>query len=131
MLEERDGLLAFRHELARQAVLDTLPTEERTRLHGLALAVFRTGIVPADAVRLARHAIEAGDASAIVDLAPRAAEVSGGLGAHGEAADFLAVALALPELVDDRRRADLLEQYAYECSMSDRVAAARSARTPR
>jgi DNA-binding CsgD family transcriptional regulator/tetratricopeptide (TPR) repeat protein len=127
VLEEREGLLTFRHELARQAVLDTLQNDERTRLHSLSLAVLRTGIVPADAVRLTRHAIEAGDASAIVDLAPRAAEVSGGLGAHGEAADLLAVTLALPELVDDRRRADLLEQYAYECSMSDRVAAARSA----
>jgi DNA-binding CsgD family transcriptional regulator/tetratricopeptide (TPR) repeat protein len=127
MLEEHDGLLAFRHELARQAVLDGLPVVERVRLHQRALAALRSGIVPADAVRLMQHAIEAGHSEAIGDLAPRAAEIAGGLGAHGEAADYLAVALALPGLVDERRRAELLEQYAYECSMSDRVAAARSA----
>ena len=127
MLEERDGLLAFRHELARQAVLDGLPVDERIRLHQRALAVLRSGIVPADAVRLMQHAIEAGHSEAIGELAPRAAELAGGLGAHGEAADYLAVALALPGMVDERGRADLLEQYAYECSMSDRVAAARSA----
>lgn len=127
MLEEREGLLTFRHELARQAVLDGLPVDERVRLHQRALAVLRSGIVPADAVRLMQHAIEAGHSEAIGELAPRAAELAGGLGAHGEAADYLAVALALPGLVDDRRRAGLLEQYAYECSMSDRIAAARSA----
>lgn len=127
MLEERDGYLAFRHELARQAVIDGLSGDDRTRLHRLALAALRTGDVPADAVRLARHAIEAGDGAAIVELAPQAAERSGGLGAHGEAADLLAVALSLPKLVDDRQRAELLEHYAYQCSMSDRIAAARTA----
>ena len=127
MLEERDGYVAFRHELARQAVLDGLSGDERAGLHRRALAALRSGIVAPDVVRLARHAIEAGDAEAIVELAPQAAERSGGLGAHGEAADFLAVALALPELADEHRRAELLEQYAYQCSMSDRIAAARSA----
>ena len=127
LLEERDGLLAFRHELARQAVLDGLPVDERIRLHHRALAALRSGIVPADAVRLMQHAIEAGQSEAIGELAPQAAALAGGLGAHGEAADYLAVALALPGLGDERRRANLLEQYAYECSMSDRVAAARSA----
>jgi DNA-binding CsgD family transcriptional regulator/tetratricopeptide (TPR) repeat protein len=127
MLEEREGFLTFRHELARQAVLDALPADDRVRLHQRALAVLRSGVVPADAVRLIQHAIEAGHSEAIGELAPRAAELAGGLGAHGEAADYLAVALALAGLVDERRRADLLEQYAYECSMSDRVAAARSA----
>ena len=127
MLEEHDGQVSFRHELARQAVLDSLSGEERARLHARALAALRAGIVPADIVRLARHALEAGDGRAIVELAPQAASRLGGLGAHGEAADFLSVTLALPELGDDRRRADLLERYAYECSMFDRIAAARSA----
>jgi DNA-binding CsgD family transcriptional regulator len=127
MLQDHDGFLAFRHELARQAVLDALPPVERVRLNQRALLALRSGIAPADAVRLAQHAIEAGDAREIVDLAPQAAEQAGGLGAHSEAADYLAVALALPGLVDDRRRAEMLERYAYECSMCDRIAAARAA----
>ena len=127
MLEEHEGLLAFRHELARRAVVDALGADERAALHRRALGVLSSGIVPADAVRLIQHAIEAGDSAAISELAPRAAELAGGLGAHGEAADYLAVALALPGLGDEGRRADVLEQYAFECSMSDRVAAARSA----
>jgi DNA-binding CsgD family transcriptional regulator len=127
MLEEREGQLAFRHELARRAVLDGLSSDERVGFHRRALQALRSGIAAADAVRLARHAIEAGDGAAIVEFAPSAAEHSGGLGAHAEAADLLAVALALPELRDERRRAELLEQYALECSLSDRIAAARTA----
>ena len=127
MVEEHEGTVAFRHELARQAVLDSLPADERIRIHRGALLALRSGIVPADVVRLARHAIESGDVDAIADLAPQAADRSGGLGAHDEAADFLSVTLALPGILDDRRRAHLLDRYAHESAMADRVAAARSA----
>jgi DNA-binding CsgD family transcriptional regulator len=127
MLVDYDGAISFRHELARRSVLDATPAPERTRLQERALAALRSGIAPADAVRLAHHAIEAGNGEAIVEFAPAAAEQAARLGAHGEAADNLAVALAFPGLVDDHRRGELLETYAYECSVSDRLAAARSA----
>jgi ATP/maltotriose-dependent transcriptional regulator MalT len=126
ILEDHEDLVSFRHELARQSVLDAMPAGERSNLHRRALSALRSGVAPADAVRLAQHAIEAGDSAAIVDLAPRAAEQAARLGAHGEAADYLAVAISFPDAVDDRRRAELLESYAYECSVSDRIAAARS-----
>ena len=99
-------------------------TEPSARASARAL---RSGAAPADAVRLAQHAIEAGDGASIVELAPLAAEHAARLGAHGEAADYLAVAISFPDAVDDRRRGELLESYAYECSVSDRIAAARSA----
>ena len=127
ILEDHEALVSFRHELARRSVLDAMPAGERSRLHGRALGALRSGVAPADAVRLAQHAIEAGDAPSIVELAPLAAEQAARLGAHGEAADYLAVAISFPDAVDDRRRGDLLETYAYECSVSDRIAAARSA----
>ena len=126
ILEDHEGLVSFRHELARRAVLDAMPADERSRLHQAALAALRSGVAPADAVRLAQHAIEAGDGASIVELAPLAAEQAARLGAHGEAADYLAVAISFPDAVDDRRRGELLESYAYECSVSDRIAAARS-----
>ncbi len=127
MLVDQDGLLSFRHELARRAVLDALAPSVRGRLHARALVALRTGIVAADAVRLVQHAIEAGDSQSIVELAPQAAEQAARLGAYGEAADYLAIALALPAEFDERARAEMLERYAYACSMSDRVAAARTA----
>lgn len=127
LLEDHVEGISFRHDLARRTVLDALPAPERGRLHARALAALRSGVAPADAVRLAQHAIEAGDADAIVQLAPRAAERAAGLGAHGEAADLLTIVLAIPAADDDRSRADLLERYAEECSLCDRIAAARSA----
>lgn len=127
VLHAEAGRLGFRHELARLAVLDAMSPMARARLHTRALAALRSGIVPASAMRLAQHAIEAGDTKAIGSLAPQAAEDAAVLGAHGEAADYLAIALALESAGDDRSRGDLLERYAYECSVSDRIAAARSA----
>jgi DNA-binding NarL/FixJ family response regulator len=127
MLQRHGEEVTFRHELARRAVLDAIPIDERRRLHRRVLRTLRAGVVEPDPVRLGRHAIEAGDAEAIVETAPLAAERAAGLGAHREAADFLATVLAFPDDLDDRRRADLLERYANECSLSDRVAAARTA----
>ena len=127
MLQEHARIVSFRHELARNAVVDATAPTERARLHARALAALQSGVAPADTVRLAQHAIEAGDSVAIASLAPQAAAHAAGLGAHGEAADYYAVALAYASAVDPRTRGQVLEQYAYECSVSDRVAAARSA----
>jgi len=127
MLLDFGGLMGFRHDLARRAVLDALAPPDRSRLHGRALAALRSGVASADAVRLAQHAIEAGDSQAIVELAPRAAEEAAGLGAYGEAADYLAIALALHAEMNEHTRGELLERYAYACSVSDRIAAARTA----
>ena len=127
MLLDEDDQLAFRHELARRAVLDAVPSAELGQLHRRALSALRSGTVASDPMRMAEHAIEAGDPEAIAELAPAAAEVASRLGAHGEAADYLAITLAIRPGVDERMRGDLLERYAHECSVCDRVAAARSA----
>ena len=126
LIEDR-GRLVFRHDLAREAVLDRLAPSERAQLAGRALAAYRRGLAPADDARLDRHAIEAGDVEAIVELAPRAARRASDLGAHAEAADYLAIALAIGTDEKDPVQAGLLERYAYECSMAGRIAAARTA----
>jgi DNA-binding NarL/FixJ family response regulator len=126
LIEAGEGL-PFRHELARRAVLDGLSARERAGLHGRALAALRSGTISADPMRMVEHAIESGDASAIADLAPPAADRASRLGAHGEAADYLAITLALRSGLDDRTRGELLERYAHECSVCERVAAARTA----
>jgi DNA-binding CsgD family transcriptional regulator len=127
MLLDYGDVVGFRHELARRAVLDAVTPADRRRLSGRALAALRSGVASADAIRLAQHAMEAGDTQAIVELAPGAAEQAAGLGAHGEAADYLAIAIALPGETDELTRGELLERYAVACSVSDRIAAARTA----
>src|SRR5215204_3386019 len=84
LMQDHDGVVMFRHELARRAVLDRLAPSERVELNRRALAALQRGLVPADDVRMVQHAIEGGAVEAIATLAPRAAQHAAGLGAHGE-----------------------------------------------
>lgn len=118
--------VSFRHELVRNAVVGSMGAAERRALHGAALAALRTGVVPSDPLQLARHAIEAGDAAAIAELAPPAASVAERLGANAEAADLLGVAIAIGPS-GDAARAVLLERFARASALCDRVAAALTA----
>ncbi|HUP35130.1 MAG TPA: AAA family ATPase, partial [Candidatus Limnocylindria bacterium] len=71
MLRAQGDLLAFRHELARQAILDTIAPPRRRALHALALRAL--GAPPAgvpDPTRLAHHAEGAADADAVLTHAP-------------------------------------------------------------
>jgi len=84
-----DGV-TFRHELARLAVRDAVTPVRRRELHRRALAALTappTGSV--DEARVAHHAFEAGDAEAVLNHAPRAADYAARVGAHREAAEHL------------------------------------------
>lgn len=84
---------AFRHKLARQAVEGTLPAPVRRRLNTWALDALRQrGDAPN--AQLLHHAREAGAADLVHDLAPVAAREAARLGAHREAAEHYATALA-------------------------------------
>jgi len=87
-----DGMLvvvghavAFRHELARLAVLEAIAPVRRRALHRAALAALAGG----DHARLAFHASEAGDVDGIVTHGLAAARTAAGAGAHREAAAHL------------------------------------------
>jgi ATP/maltotriose-dependent transcriptional regulator MalT len=118
---QRDGeLLHFRHELAQRAVRDGIGRSELTALHGRALAALRqAGSV--EPGRLAHHAVGAGDAAAVLELAPRAARRAVGLGAHREAAAHYAAALRFAADLDERSRGELLECHARESLLIDDV----------
>jgi DNA-binding CsgD family transcriptional regulator/tetratricopeptide (TPR) repeat protein len=121
----RDGAtLRFRHELARRAVLDSLDPTLRRDLHRRALDVLRarTGAVSPEV--LALHAVGAGDAAAILELAPRAGARAAALGAHREAVSHYAAAFSLRDRLDPRARAALLEAHSRECALIDDGAAA-------
>ena len=120
LLQLDDGAVGFRHELARRAVLDALPEATQSALHAAALRVLRA---PAaiDWPRLARHAIAAHDAAAVLELAPLAGSTSEALGAHRQAAAFYGAALQYGDLLEPRQRAELLEHLATESSLADDV----------
>jgi DNA-binding CsgD family transcriptional regulator/tetratricopeptide (TPR) repeat protein len=131
-----DGALAFRHELARRAVEDALPTDRRRALHDACLTALlaraERGDAAVSAARLVHHADHAGDAAAVLRLGPVAAEQAAAVGAHREAASLYGRVLrradALPAALPPPRRAELLERLAYEYYLTDRIAEAIDAR---
>jgi DNA-binding CsgD family transcriptional regulator/tetratricopeptide (TPR) repeat protein len=129
MLRAQGDLLGFRHELARQAILDTIVPPRRRTLHGLALRALAsppTGSL--DLARLADHAEGAADVSAVLAHAPAAAARAAALGAHREAADQYARALRFAATIPPEERARLLDVYADECVIVDRLDEAIRAR---
>jgi DNA-binding CsgD family transcriptional regulator/type II secretory pathway predicted ATPase ExeA/tetratricopeptide (TPR) repeat protein len=116
MLTSRAGTASFRHELARLAVETEIDDQQRTELHGRALAALSEP--PAgepDLARLAHHADAAGDAAAVLRFAPPAAMQASKLGAHREAAALYELALRFAELVPLPARAELFRGRSYEC----------------
>lgn len=121
VLRAEDGLIGFRHELARDALLATLGASHRVALHARALAVLQRDAIVSDPARLARHAVGTGDMSAVIELAPAAGRRAVALGSHREAVAHYSAAVRFKDFLDDRSRAELLEAYAQESRLVDDV----------
>jgi DNA-binding CsgD family transcriptional regulator/tetratricopeptide (TPR) repeat protein len=129
MVRGADGAIAFRHELARRALEDSLPQARRQLLHAMVLAVLapRLGVSTA---RLAHHADGARDAEGVLRFAPLSATQAASVGAHREAASHYQVALRYAENLSTVDCARLQEQLSYECYLTgqfERAIEARSA----
>jgi DNA-binding CsgD family transcriptional regulator len=118
---EEHGLLtvspasvAFRHELARRAVADSLPVARRVELNRRVLQAL-AGREDADLARIVHHAAEAGDSDAIVRHGPSAARDAAAAGAHREAAAHYRLVLGHRERFAPAELAELLERHAVEC----------------
>ncbi|MEV0740108.1 AAA family ATPase [Streptomyces sp. NPDC050549] len=132
---EQRGLLtvtpervAFRHELIRRAVADSLPAARRIDLDRRVLTalVARPGSDPA---RIVHHAARAGDQDAIARYGPDAARDATEAGAHREAAAHLRLVLRQRHRYSPAELADLLERYAVECyTLADSVEAVAAQR---
>ncbi|MFD3839424.1 helix-turn-helix transcriptional regulator [Streptomyces sp. NPDC058642] len=132
---EQRGLLAvapervaFRHELIRRAVADSLPAARRIALNRnvLAALVARPG---SDAARIVHHADRAGDQDAIARYGPDAAKDAAGAGAHREAAAQLRLVLRQRHRYAPAELADLLERHAVESyTIADSAAAVTAQR---
>jgi DNA-binding CsgD family transcriptional regulator len=118
---DRDAV-AFRHEIARLAIEDSMSPRRRAGLHRAALGALRApnGGQP-DLARLAHHAEAAGDADAVLEFAPAAAAHAASRGAHREAAAQYARALRCAEGLSPAERGDLLERRSYECYVTDQL----------
>jgi DNA-binding NarL/FixJ family response regulator len=113
MLKQRAGAVGFRHEIARMAILETMPADRAVALHVAALRALRAQ--PAVSLaRLAHHAVAAGDAAAMLTYVPAAARRAAALGAHREAVAHLGAVLSLRAELEPRLLTELLEQHSYE-----------------
>ncbi len=120
MLQLDGDLLRFRHELAQPAIREGLAQSELVVLHARALAILRqAGAI--DPSRLAGHALEAADATVVLELAPKAAKRAVALGAHREAAAHYSATLRFASELDEWSRAELLEAHAREGLVIDDI----------
>ncbi len=117
------GEVTFRHELARLAVADPIPSFRRFAIHrrilGALLDRMAGGAV--DPARVAHHADAAGVADAVLAHAPDAATRAAELGAHREAVRQYQRTLRFADRLEDGHRANLLWALGYECYLTDQV----------
>jgi DNA-binding CsgD family transcriptional regulator len=117
MVRGKDASLAFRHELARLALEDTLSQARREELHARVLTALEDrGEIAA--ARLAHHADGARNSEKVLFYSSAAAAQAAAVGAHREAAAHYQLALAYSESRAAEDRAHLLEKLMQECFLT-------------
>jgi DNA-binding CsgD family transcriptional regulator len=119
MLVPEAGAVAFRHELARLAVEDSIAPTRKLELHRRALAALASPSRTLDLARLAHHAEAAGDADAVLRYAPAAGARAAALGAYREASAQYARALRFGDGLEPAQRAEILELRSKACYLTD------------
>jgi DNA-binding CsgD family transcriptional regulator len=120
MLIAQGEALAFRHELARQTILEAISPQQKPVLHRFALEALKASpAAGGDMARLAHHAEAAGDREAVREYAPAAARQATAVSAHREAAAQYKLALRFADDLPPEDHALLLEAYAQECDITD------------
>ncbi|HWM59066.1 MAG TPA: BTAD domain-containing putative transcriptional regulator [Pseudonocardia sp.] len=103
--------VAYRHELLRRAVEESLSPVRRAELHATVLAALDG---TADPARLAHHARLAGDVPALLQHARAAARRAAAVNARREAVGHLRAALPHADRLPERERAELLDEFAAQ-----------------
>jgi DNA-binding CsgD family transcriptional regulator/tetratricopeptide (TPR) repeat protein len=115
MLQSQGDDYLFRHELARQTILESLTPHRKVALHRRVLAALQaTAETRTDLARLANHAEGTRDAPLVLEYAPAAARQAAAAGAHRQAAILYELALRFADSLPTARHAQLLEAYADE-----------------
>ena len=128
MLVTSTRLLAFRHELARQAWESTLEPAAMVTLHQRVLdAMLESSERSVGLTRLAHHAERSGAREQVCALATAAAREAASLGAHREAVAHFAAVLRNQAETPTPERADVLEAYSYELHLTGEIESATHA----
>jgi len=120
VVEVRGDVVAFRHELARRAVVESLPASTRLERNADVLRALLTRS-DRDPFRVLHHAVEAGDDAAVITYGPTAAREATRVGAHRQAAACYAQVLARGHRLTAARQAALGEAYAWALSNSNQL----------
>jgi len=120
VVELRGDVVAFRHELARRAVVESLPASVRLELNADVLRALLDR-PDCDPFRVLHHAVEAGDDAVVVTHGQAAAREACRAGAHRQAAACYAQVLARGHQLPAARRASLGEAHAWALSNSNQV----------
>jgi predicted ATPase/DNA-binding CsgD family transcriptional regulator len=115
-----DNAVSFRHEIARQAIEQSLTPVRRRSLNAKALGVLRD-VPHVPFAQLMHHANEAQDIPSICKLAPLAAMEAARLGAHRQAVKHYELALIQASAFPETERATLYEKYAFESHLIGEV----------
>jgi DNA-binding CsgD family transcriptional regulator/tetratricopeptide (TPR) repeat protein len=123
ILREAPDGVAFRHELARRAIEQSLPVLRRRLLHRAVITALRRQARP-DLARLVHHAAQAGDAATVIEYAARAGRESVAAGSHRQALAHFEVAAQHADRLPPAERAAVLDDYAWELHNAHRFAEA-------
>lgn len=122
ILQLENGMVDFRHELARQAVESALSLSQKRMLNARVLRAFKElGEGQVALARLVHHAAQAEDGLAVLQFAPAAAQQAAAKGAHREAAAHYRTALRYASGLDDEQRGALLDDLSYECFLTGQL----------
>ena len=128
VLRSEGDAVAFRHELARLAIEESIPALRRQSLNALVLkAMLSRGYEPFLA-QIVHHACQADDGAAVLKYAPEAARKAAALNAHRQAASHYERALRYADSLPPKERAGLFECRSYECYLTDQMEEAAKAR---
>ena len=111
---------AFRHEIARATIDDAMPPLRRAAVNRAILACLQTR-PDVDVARLATHATAANEADPAFGYGVQAGDRAARLGSHREAVEHYRNALRFASGRSAPERADLHEQVAAECMVTDEM----------
>ncbi|WP_166659787.1 AAA family ATPase [Actinomycetospora succinea] len=114
------GAVAFRHELARQAVEQALPPIRRLGLERAVLAALLAHDPP-DRARILHHAARCADVDAVLAHAPAAARAAAAAGAHQQSLAWYAQLAPHAERLPAAEQAAIAEEHAWELYTAHRV----------
>jgi DNA-binding CsgD family transcriptional regulator len=120
LLETQGGIVAFRHELARRAIEQALPSICRRELNARIVANILDYGHERLLYPLVHHAVLAGDIDTVVEYAPRAARDATAAGSHRQALAHYEAVMPYVDRLPVAEKAAVLAGFAWELHIAHR-----------